>query len=210
MDNEHFINLSFAVYRVTELFPKKEPLRFKIRKTTNDILVDLLTFQNKESCDVNINSFRKRKIIKDINCLKDYFDLAITKCFVNPRNFSFLSKEYIEIHNELEEEIKREIKEFQLSRINQDIPEIPSIPNIPNIEQSISISLSKRQKDILNTIEQNREVQIKTIQEYFPEISRRSIQRDLSYLISLDLIKRKGEHNNPFYEFKAQEKYIIC
>ncbi len=40
MDKEFFIKLTANIYRLTLLFPKKEPLRFKMREIANKILAD--------------------------------------------------------------------------------------------------------------------------------------------------------------------------
>ena len=42
MDSNHFFQLTLGVYRVTELFPKGEPLKLKIREKALEILSDLV------------------------------------------------------------------------------------------------------------------------------------------------------------------------
>ena len=46
MNKDYFIKLNRAIYKITETFFEKEPLKFKIREFANDILADLILFQN--------------------------------------------------------------------------------------------------------------------------------------------------------------------
>src|SRR3989344_5854444 len=78
---EHLLKLSLAVYRVTELFPETEPLRFQIRESANNILADLLL-----NCD--------EKCSRHIMEIVGLFDLAEEKNWVDSRNFLVLKREY--------------------------------------------------------------------------------------------------------------------
>ena len=61
MNKEDLIKLSKAVYRVTDVFPKNEPLKQKLRELGDDILADLVFFQSfksiKNSDSVNLKSY---------------------------------------------------------------------------------------------------------------------------------------------------------
>lgn len=84
MEIERCLKLTLAVYRVTELFPENEPLKFQIRESANRILADLL-------CDEN----GSRHILE----IKGLFDLAQNQNLVDSRNFLVLSAEYDKIEN---------------------------------------------------------------------------------------------------------------
>ena len=42
MDRDYLIKLTLAVYKVTKIFPSKEPLKFLIREKANQILADFI------------------------------------------------------------------------------------------------------------------------------------------------------------------------
>ena len=84
MSKDSYIRLTFAVYKVTKLFPKEEQLKHDIRNLANEILVNLIN-DNYESCS------------KSIRVLNTLFDLAEKKSLVDPRNFSVLRREYSKI-----------------------------------------------------------------------------------------------------------------
>ena len=84
MSNDFYIKLTLAVYRVTELFPEKEPLKRDIRDLANEILVNLIS-NNSENGSRNLKT------------LKDLFDLAKAQNWVDSRNFFVLHREYDKI-----------------------------------------------------------------------------------------------------------------
>ena len=180
MDREFFINLSFAVYKVTEVFSKEDPLRLKIRSKVNDVLTGLLIWQNNKQLGIKADELTK-EIIKNIESLRDYFNSAIKQSMVKPQNFSILEKEYAKIY----EELKKEIKKEEIKKEKNKLDKSPTGP--------------ERQKKILNFINKKGQVQIKEIENNFSEISRRTIQRDLAHLVNQSLIFTKGDFNQKLY-----------
>ena len=84
MSNDFYIKLTLAVYRVTELFPEKEPLKRDIRDLANEILTNLINHQFENGS-------------RNIKTLKDLFDLAENQNWVDSRNFFVLHREYDKI-----------------------------------------------------------------------------------------------------------------
>ncbi len=81
MSENFYIELTLAVYKVTGLFPDKEPLKYDIRQSANEILVNLITH------DV-------QNISQNIKALQDLFSLAGAKNLADSRNFVVLRREY--------------------------------------------------------------------------------------------------------------------
>jgi predicted HTH transcriptional regulator len=78
---EKLIELTKRVYRLTLLFPKKEPLRYKIREIANEILANLL----KDS---------KNPTIKDWEILDSFFEIAKEQNWVSPREIFQIQQDY--------------------------------------------------------------------------------------------------------------------
>ncbi|MCK4454188.1 DeoR family transcriptional regulator [Candidatus Parcubacteria bacterium] len=182
MDKEHIINLSFTVYKVTELFSKEEPLKTEIRTRVNEILNDLLFIQNSDELGINVDEV-DREIIKNIENLKKYFELAIVKELASPTNFLVLQREY----DKISKEVKKE-KSFEIEPQNIDE------------EEKIGKWVLERQKQILDIISKKQKIQVQGIQDSLQGISKRTIQRDLVFLTNKGLVRAQGDFNRTFYE----------
>jgi len=74
MDKDFLIKLTNNLYRLTLLFPKKEPLRYKMRELADDILVN----QTEEKLEI----------------LDNFFEVAKTQNWVSPSNVLEIQQEY--------------------------------------------------------------------------------------------------------------------
>jgi predicted HTH transcriptional regulator len=90
---EKLIELTRRVYRLTQLFPKKEPLRYKIREIADEILANLL----RET---------KNPTIKDWEILNSFFEIAKEQNWVSPREISQIQQEYKNLIEEIHFESK--------------------------------------------------------------------------------------------------------
>jgi predicted HTH transcriptional regulator len=78
---EKLIELTKRVYRLTLLFPKKEPLRYKIREIADEILANFL----KET---------KNPTFKELEILDSFFEIAKEQNWVSPREISQIQQDY--------------------------------------------------------------------------------------------------------------------
>ena len=85
MDKDDLIKLCLAVYKVTDIFPKQEPLKFLIREKANQILAD------------SISKEKAEKIRKNIEIINSYFEIAEKQDWVDELNFLVLKREYAKI-----------------------------------------------------------------------------------------------------------------
>lgn len=81
MDKDFLIELTNGLYRLTLLFPKKEPLRYKMRELADDILA--------------------KPIEKDLEILESFFEVAKAQNWVSPSDILEIQKEYSKIREEL-------------------------------------------------------------------------------------------------------------
>ena len=82
MDKNNLIELTNKVYKLTLLFPKKEPLRYKIREVADDILA--------------YNSSSK-KLQENLSILKKYFEVAKYQNWVSYFDILEIEKKYDKI-----------------------------------------------------------------------------------------------------------------
>ncbi len=190
LSKEDFIQLTLNVYRLTSLFPKKEPLRYKIREIADEILADLIA--NLEQ-DISPYNRRVQEIKKDLELINGYFEVAKYQNWVSPLDVLEIQKEYSNIVNkELETEIDR----------NQ-IALIPRENEVGFREKSHPvISISERHKKILEILKEKEKIQVGELAKVFPALTKRTLRRDFEYLVNQGLIERLGEKNSTFYQLK--------
>ena len=109
MDKDFLIKLTNNLYRLTILFPKKEPLRYKMRGLADEILAD----QTEEKLEI-LNSF---------------FEVAKTQNWVTPQDILNLQQEYSNVKEEL-----KKLLEVQLPKVEKR-REVEGI--IPSRQQKI-------------------------------------------------------------------------
>jgi predicted transcriptional regulator len=186
-NKEYFFNLISAAYEVTKLFPEEEPLKFEIRKKNLKLLSDLM------SCSPNPGVSRIEDkaplIIKDIKIIKDFLDLAESQEMADSRNFLVLKREYDKIIFYLKEKIEKTEKK----------EEKPSFQN-PEKEKKNNYSLTPRQERIVKILKEKKAAQAGEILNYFDEVTKRTLRRDLGRLSEMGVIKRTGKANQIFYE----------
>lgn len=161
MDKERLLDLTNKLYHLTLLFPKKEPLRYKLREVAIEFLAKCL------------NS-RIRTLPKEEIALIDSF-LKIVE------NQNWVQKEKIE---EIREGYLKFIEEFK-----------QALPNF---------NLNSRQEKILEILKERKKLQIWQLKEYFPEVSKRTLRRDLVKLVQAGFVLRTGEVSNTFYQVKNE------
>lgn len=196
MNKDHCLKLCLAVYKITKPFPEEEPLKLNIRKRVNDILVNLI------SVNPSATLIDKKKFFKDVEILNSYFEIAQQQNWVHPDNFTILRREFIKL--------KQEFSGTDMERFTECNPPTPMLRRTKeNIEKSSGLKfpekvfggLQERQKKILEIMKEKKECQISDFVNVFQGISRRTIQRDLEFLVERGLIKRQGEYRNMVYCF---------
>jgi hypothetical protein len=188
MNKDFLIQLTNNLYRLTTLFPKKEPLRYKMRELADDILA--------------------RPNEKDLEALNKFFEVTKVQNWVSPFDVMTIQKDYDNIREELNLISEKTPKIFSetdapraLSKIvdsNNIIPEI--ISRIPEIQPS---ERNERQERILAFLRENGRAQVWEVKQVFPEVTKRTLRRDFEQMLNQGVIERMGEKNSTFYQVKT-------
>lgn len=202
MDKKALVELTNKVYRLTILFPKKEPLRYKIREAADDILANYVSwevFNESSSGFIKVSKIEEKKdlvfVLKnDLEIIKSYFNIAKWQNWVSYFDILEVEEKYdsIDINNE------------EIILIS-DLPKISEVLPIQNIEeenQKKKSSFDDRKGKIIEILGQKEKVQVWEVNEVFPDISKRTIRRDFVELLKLGLIERIGERSETFYRLK--------
>ncbi len=117
-NKEELLHLTNKVYRFTILFPKKEPLRYKLREAADDFLEGFTkwnVFSN--SNPMNFNSLKglKEEIIFDLeksyDVLKKYFEIVKWQNWISYFDILKLEERYDLLWQKIKEEIEKTVKQ---------------------------------------------------------------------------------------------------
>lgn len=192
MDKEYFIQLTKGVYRLTLLFPKKEPLRYKLRELATEVLANLILI-------LKGNFHRSSNLVEgienDLEVLDTYFEIAKDQNWVSPDDILEIQKEYSNIREEIEKVKKEEEKNPQ--------PEIKENPEKEKVAERNDI-INERQQKILEILREKGRAQVGQLVSVFPQVSKRTLRRDFRFLLKRGLIERIGEKNYTFYQMRVR------
>jgi len=181
MDKSYLIQLTNNLYRLTLLFPKKEPLRYKMRELTDDILAKCLT-----------PGVKQNPVLEDLEILDSFFEVAKAQNWVKSEEILNLQEEYSKLKDEL----------GKLSQVRPVSVASQVRPVEANQGQTLASSMKERQEKILDFLKENGRAQVGQLKEIFPEVTKRTLRRDFEFLLKKGKIERIGERNETFYRLK--------
>ena len=197
LNKNYLLQVTNELYRITLLFPKKEPLRYKMRQLSNEVLANFVDLSQEKDFLKGI------RIVEDSNhkieILDGFFDVARAQNWVRPSDILDLQKEYNAIKAGF----------LSINDGNEKREKVQVVAHASVIEKPYKkenkkkeMILSSRQEKILKILEDQENAQVNEVKDYFPDTSKRTLRRDLKELLDNDLIRRRGERNSTFYEMK--------
>jgi len=194
MKKNRVLEITNELYRLTLLFPKKEPLRFKMRELADEILANFITYFNPASTPL-ISPGIVESSYNLFEVLDSFFEVVKAQNWIKPADILKLQEEYKNIRQEMEKskqpvkqkQEKKEITETEPSIIqltegisSPSLPKIPSLPDISDLEEmeESKAEVTGRQKIILEILKQKEGVQVWEVKDVFPDISKRTLRRD--------------------------------
>ena len=209
-DKNFFIQLVIGVYKVTKMFPEKEPLKILIRKRANLVLTDLILLSSDSALNEKI---LVQRVLENIAILCSYFEISDEQNWIDKRNFLVLKANYDKIRNKVRKRVFVEIDSTRgIKRENKDnnknfSKKIASIPNSKEIEFNKKISI-KRQEKIIEILKTNKIISSKELSKKFPGISVRTLRRDISCLIENNIVAKQGNSKTTLYKLnQIKEAY---
>lgn len=187
---EKMQKLTAALYRVTDLFSDKEPLKWSLRDNAIELYSKLMSIRR--------NPSNLQDVIEYVNRIIKILEIASSGTYVSSMNFDILRKEYINLMNIVEgnkgimmPEIS--IGQESIGQIKIKKIEAPIKLAKRTVFKSKGLHSEERKKKIIDFLKQNGERTIKEISVIFTGISEKSVQRDLLYLVKMGQLISKGE-----------------
>jgi DNA-binding HxlR family transcriptional regulator len=183
-NSDYFFKLTLGVYKVTDLYPKEEPLTVKTRERALRILADLIS----ASPNPGIKKLENvaPAVENNIEIILELFDLAEHQNWVNSKNFAVLEREYRELGESLKKEAEKREKPNWAGK---------SSLNPEKKEKEKKLILNKRQEKILELLREKRSAQTGDILKSFDGLSKRTLRRDLRELAEQKIVERVGKCN---------------
>jgi len=201
MEKNYFIQLTLLLYQTTENFSQEELLKLKIRNLADDVLSDLILINSGEDHRITLperESVFSQAFI-DIDDLGEYLTLARSKNLLERDNFLFIRQEYNKIKKEIEGFSKRgAVKEGKKESLSP-VQKTPAVLSKPKTEKKEGV-LKERQKKIVKILEKEGSAQVNDFQKFLPEVTKRTLRRDLDGLLKQGLVIRIGQWNEVFYK----------
>jgi len=231
MDKNFLIQLTNNLYHLTILFPKKEPLRYKMREIADDILAECLKLNLKQELkqDTNPKEYMGDSWA-DLEVLDAFFEVAKEQNWVSPEEILKLQENYSKLGEELKTEAdlektltlpfdksknecssspfvslgqEKEAKdEFIMLPLKED--KSSSYPFAAAREAEEDSPISERQEKILAFLKEQGRAQVWQIKQVLPEVTKRTLRRDFESLLKKGLVERAGERNNTFYQVPSE------
>lgn len=190
MNKNDIIELTLKLYKLTLLFPKKEPLRYKIREKGDKILENFINWEALYS-PAKRDDFLIFEIKKDLEVIKSYFELAKWQNWVSYFDILEIQEKYDKIKKHLSEGVEKLDQELKEEKIKYK-PEIS--------QDQISSNSKQRKQKILQILKQKEKIQVWELNKILPDVSKRTLRRDFERLLKQGLVQRLGQGNNTFYK----------
>jgi hypothetical protein len=200
MNKENLTQLTIKLYSLTLLFPKKEPLRYKIRELADEIFTNYLRVNNSSDYKNKGNPIKGfenpyPQVLESLEMLDALLEIAKVQNWVSPSEILNLQDEYNKIRKDIEIPIQLpQHYEIQGNENSRDKEVIRLNP---------ASTINERQRKILEILKEKERVQSWELKRIIPEVSKRTIRRDFEHLLRQGLIARIGEKNDTFYQLRV-------
>jgi hypothetical protein len=190
----NLLAITNEVYRITLLFPKKEPLRYKIRELANDALSNFISLSNETSIQPRLIAGRNFDSLLEV--IHNFLEVSKEQNWVKESEILSLQEGYSKIKEETKN-LSEKKDDKLLSPANIKAKKIIT-------PEDSKLDIPERQKKILSILKKKDQAQIWEIKEAFPEVSKRTLRRDFKKMLQDNIVEKIGEKNSTFYRVKAR------
>lgn len=215
MEKSNIIKLTVVLYRVTELFPKQEPLKFSLKKKANSILAGFVLCCGNNALILTKADKQRllRGILKNVEVVQTFLSLAESQDWLRPENFSVLKREYGSAAKQAQQALiaQKEVIErepiIKAPATSSLVVKEPIKREVPLKKQQTSSGISlrglkSRHKQIIKFVKSRGAAQVKDVKEILPEVTKRTLRRDFDFLLKSGLVERRGDKNTTEYLVK--------
>jgi len=224
MDNK-FLKLTNAVYKVLDFFPESDPLKNRAKDKALAIMEHLVLINEKKHLpaggqgwatlgDIFSNEKVKARLLEDIDILLGYLWIGKAQSWLNSVNCLIIANEYEKIKKEIEPatEMTKKLPGMDVPFVAHKDTQISLSPVLSDagaekegapasfIADDKSAEMSDRQRKIIEFLDKNEKAQVMELQTVLPDVTKRTIRRDLDELLETGKVLRLGDFNQVFYK----------
>ncbi len=205
---DKFLKLTNSVYKVLEFFPESDPLKNRAKDKALAIMDSLILMGETSGW----MSFQKEKlkvqVLEDIDTLLGYLWIGKMQGWLNSANYLIINSEYEKIKRDLGPVLEptQKLPGFE----PMQMPVIKPEPVAESIEENNVAEdddtiekVTERQSKILEYLKNNETAQVMNLQAVLPNVTKRTIRRDLDRLLESGAIEREGDFNEVSYKIKG-------
>lgn len=204
--DDKFLKLTNTVYKILEFFPESDPLKYRAKDKALAIMEGLVLINETSGW----TSFQKEKVkvqlFEDIDILVGYLWIGKSQGWLNSVNCLIISNEYENIKKSVSPamELTKVLPGMEHDKMVGRGTQIERIPVLNNTESKIpNLPMSHRQEQIIGFLNKNAKAQVMDLQKVLPDITKRTIRRDLDDLLESGKIIRSGDFNQVFYKLNG-------
>lgn len=217
MINDKFVKLTNAVYKVLEFFPESDPLKNRAKDKALVIMEHLVSINETKRlpagrqgwvtlADTFLEEKIKAQLLEDIDILLGYLWVGKSQGWLNSINCLIIANEYEKIKSEIKPIVEL-VPTITPEPTSEKVilgPEVwePKTSPSPVLNNTEVVGETGRQKQILEYLGKNEKAQVMDLRAIFPNITKRTIRRDLDGLLEAGKITRLGEFNQVFYKIR--------
>jgi Fic family protein len=112
MDKNCLTSLTERIYKISLLFPKKDPLRYKTREIATEILEKILK-----------KKISQNPVVLDLEVLDSFLEIVKKQNWVSPKEIEEIQKDYRRIKEEVSKRISRKNLNSRQEKILQILKE---------------------------------------------------------------------------------------
>ncbi|MCG2690068.1 DeoR family transcriptional regulator [Candidatus Parcubacteria bacterium] len=195
VDNTRVIKLTLALYKITEGFPEKEPLKYHLREQANLILENYILKQKAGLLQEKKKQVASlcEKTFLSVECLQGFLEVVKKQAWANQDYLGVISQEYNNLLNFFKVESAPLKKEEARNKPSKNEKVRFVAPNHEALKDKV------RCLKIVGILKEKKAVQIKDLKESFPNITKRTLRRDFEFLAKEGIVKRVGDKNETEY-----------
>lgn len=179
---EHCKKITEALYRITDLFPRKEPLKWSLREEGVKIFKLFISLSNKKFVKEKVDLILKIKT--NINQIIYLLEIASSNSFITGINFTVLKREYLRLKSAVTEHESLYSENEELINI-KNLPAFNFLTDNPAPQKTNNIDLSQ-----LSIINSNGHL------EDLKDIKDKEEYNNMSFKMSISENTLKHNHNN--------------
>ncbi len=194
MDIDYVIRLTISAYQLTEEWGEKSLLRLKTRKSAAGVLKNFIL----ASCSNPVQE-AKKELYENLSRLEETLRWARREKLINRKNFIFLKEEYGRLREVAG--TTSQVEQAKEQPQPEPVKEENKKPKAKELEpkKKPRPKLKAREAKIVEVLKEQKRAQVNELKEFFPDISKRTLRRDIDSLLQKKLIVRHGEWNDVYY-----------